>query len=1096
MPTLNIDIEGSHTFRLNNFVRNNNLRIESFKADLLYIFSELKERLKKFYKREYSSIPYAPTLPDRDIEFHNLYVEQSLVQKDFREKDSDKGIKVTTYKEIFTKNEKKVRNVVIVGEAGSGKSSFLQNLVLQWSNDCETDQEKRELYSDKPVLKDFEFLFYIPLRDSCNRCNNFEMICDQLLRNIYIKNDFGNACELVEEMLDSASCLVLLDGLDEWAHPDGPCKCSSSDRGKTPMFHQNNCATVLITSRPWRLSQTPIKESTVDVYLEMESLENNKQLGENLVRILNGNSGTRSFSQFEEYLKHKVMDSFLLKTPVIFLQIVCLWYDGYKLSNSITIIYASIIDMLIGRRPGYSVSASQPHASAHCFPLLNQFGNISTNWNVFEAISKLAFDISFPVNGHSLVVFDCKALNVNNDLKIFGVICGILTENRSKSVSYQSSHMSFVHKSWQGFMSAIYICKEENLCDLETRLGNNMENLIEVFRFVCAMNTQVGEKLSEIISKCCNDMDEAKESKLEKTFRKMFVSDSKENMHPDAYLTDLMACGMRESDCVGNKDIHLTLQTINICKPEESNIELYKRLLVKNKNFTTTIKLTHGTCSIDSLISVLECTTNLNEIYINNTDVSDISLQLPKYITKVKLDSVTTRKQLSLHELPRLQEVGLWNVTLNDLPIKFPQTVTKLVVSNVKSSQQAASELSLLELPRLQEVLLKNMALDNLPIMLPHAVTKLVISNVKSSQQTASELSLHELPLLREVQLQNMALDNFHIKLSHTVTTLVLVNVISSKQAASELSLHELPRLQEVRLCNMALAYLPIKLPHTVSKLVLFNVQSSKQAASELSLHELPLLQEVWLHDIALDNFPIKLPHTVTTLRLNNVKSSQQAASELSLHDLPHLQEVLLKNMALDNLSIKLPHTVTKLVLFKVQSSKQAASELSLHELPLLQEVWLHDMALDNFPIKLPHTVTKLVLKRIKSSKQTIFPELQQLQNIRLIEMNTDDVSLKFPNSVTDLTLKSTCMSVAHLLGLVGELEQMPKIAAFELVKCKLSPMNEIGQIEQRIKSSPCFRLDNSIVLDADSSISLKCSRLGKIMKLIKGLKILKSVKQ
>jgi len=86
-------------------------------------------------------------------------------------------------------------------------------------------------------------------------------------------------------------------------------------------------------------------------------------------------------------------------------------------------------------------------------------------------------------------------------------------------------------------------------------------------------------------------------------------------------------------------------------------------------------------------------------------------------------------------------------------------------------------------------------------------------------------------------------------------------------------------------------------------------------------------------------------------------------------------------------------------------------------------------------------------------------------------------------------------MSVAYLIRMMEELEHMPKLAGFELASCKLSPMNEIDQIEQRINSSLCFRLKEGIVIDTDSSISLKCSRLGKMRKLMKGLKILKPVK-
>jgi len=66
-------------------------------------------------------------------------------------------------------------------------------------------------------------------------------------------------------------------------------------------------------------------------------------------------------------------------------------------------------------------------------------------------------------------------------------------------------------------------------------------------------------------------------------------------------------------------------------------------------------------------------------------------------------------------------------------------------------------------------------------------------------------------------------------------------------------------------------------------------------------------------------------------------------------------------------------------------------------------------------------------------------------------------------------------MSVEHLNRLVEEQEHETKRGVFKLVRYRLSPMNQIDCIEQCIKSSLCFHLDNNIVKNEDSSILLKC---------------------
>jgi len=64
-------------------------------------------------------------------------------------------------------------------------------------------------------------------------------------------------------------------------------------------------------------------------------------------------------------------------------------------------------------------------------------------------------------------------------------------------------------------------------------------------------------------------------------------------------------------------------------------------------------------------------------------------------------------------------------------------------------------------------------------------------------------------------------------------------------------------------------------------------------------------------------------------------------------------------------------------------------------------------------------------------------------------------------------------MSVAHLNRLVEEREHETECVVFKLVQ--ISPINQIDCIEQCIKSSLCFHLENNIVKNEDSSILLKC---------------------
>ncbi|KAH3799222.1 hypothetical protein DPMN_152828 [Dreissena polymorpha] len=61
---------------------------------------------------------------------------------------------------------------------------------------------------------------------------------------------------LLYQIIETESCLVVRDGLDEWMAPDGSNLAEPSMAG----FPNDNCA-VLTTSRPWKLADERIKNS-------------------------------------------------------------------------------------------------------------------------------------------------------------------------------------------------------------------------------------------------------------------------------------------------------------------------------------------------------------------------------------------------------------------------------------------------------------------------------------------------------------------------------------------------------------------------------------------------------------------------------------------------------------------------------------------------------------------------------------------------------------------------------------------------------------------------------------------------------------------
>jgi len=184
------------------------------------------------------------------------------------------------------------------------------------------------------------------------------------------------------------------DGLDEWEHPlNGDCSCPVRDKGRTPLIHQRNKATIITTSRPWRFAQNAPRSSKVEKILEIEGTSNVKNLGKKMVAVLNEQTGKNiDVNDVLSYCYDKNINR-LVAIPILLLQIVCLFFDGTEVSNSQCNIYASILDMMIGRHA--QTFHEQSSACDTGMSVFTDKVNIRQFWTQFIALAKLAFDYHF-----------------------------------------------------------------------------------------------------------------------------------------------------------------------------------------------------------------------------------------------------------------------------------------------------------------------------------------------------------------------------------------------------------------------------------------------------------------------------------------------------------------------------------------------------------------------------------------------------------------------------------------------------------------------------------------------------------------------------
>ncbi|XP_052810402.1 uncharacterized protein LOC128238479 [Mya arenaria] len=491
------------------------LQSDEFKINAENELEMLKEglrlRLNDYYQATLENMPISPILAENEAKLSMFYVAPKIVEKKHRKIDRfDKeacGREVTKFSDVFCHEGQFLRNVFLVGEPGKGKTTFSAMCALLWTHQYSQPEgriEGKTHFADSEFFREFAFLFHITLRDSGQSCNLTEMVKEQLICKIYNTKDVEDGYRLLQTVLESEKCLIIADGLDEWTHPENVnCTCKGDEK-IIPFQNYANKATVLTTTRPWRLSQFRVKDSKIDKYLELEGAEEPKEIIKNIVTILNeDNEVERDPEDFMKIICEKGLQG-LLTAPIITTQLVCLWFEGASFTNSKCNIYAGVLNMLSCKHT--SIREKAPKIALPS--VINNFECFKHNPMVFIALAKLAYATLFSESRDVSVVFSSDRVSheLDRGQVEFALKTGILTETKSKSLIKRTSHFSFFHKTVQEFLAALHLCLNEN--DYNQLFGKyEQDNKVsvlgdvsEVFIFICGMKPELGVRMSSWIN--------------------------------------------------------------------------------------------------------------------------------------------------------------------------------------------------------------------------------------------------------------------------------------------------------------------------------------------------------------------------------------------------------------------------------------------------------------------------------------------------------------------------------------------------------------------------------------------------------------------
>ncbi|KAH3710906.1 hypothetical protein DPMN_070404 [Dreissena polymorpha] len=478
-------------------------------ADYERDVADFRRRLVEHYNDTSSNVPLSVLDQSLDKRITDIYATPKMHRFDIA--SDGKRVKkdiVLTYKELFyTDDTKSNRRVYVQGEPGSGKSTFAAKLVHDWCDENRPSTaapNKNASFDDVLIIQNFQFIFFLSLGESRGQTEVTHMIKQQIIDTMYSDEKRDVMYTLLLRIIETEICLVICDGLDEWVAPDGSNLAEPSMAG----FPKDKCA-VLTTSRPWKLADERIKNSRIDILVEIEGISDSATFSERVLRCILDKSKDLETTAWEIrcFIVKRGLES-LSNSPMLYTLVICTWVDTMEEEehlngSSLCALYTTFLESLCKKAndtTGFFNDLNPPHVK--CFSRTSYLRPIIQNVDV---ISKAAFHLLFSPEKEKSIVFNDQELSnyLTPSEQEFALKAGLISKRKTKRAL--NSSISFIHKSMQEFLAAYHIAHNAHLIDdvISGYLGRYSDaylDISQVFIFLCGLNIPAANKLSGIMN--------------------------------------------------------------------------------------------------------------------------------------------------------------------------------------------------------------------------------------------------------------------------------------------------------------------------------------------------------------------------------------------------------------------------------------------------------------------------------------------------------------------------------------------------------------------------------------------------------------------
>ena len=410
-----------------------------------------RSKLEDHYQKT-ATVPTSVWSKKSVVDIHQIYTRLSWVKEEQTPTGTTQS-ELKHYSDLFTANKNGVipKRILVQGQTGIGKSTFVKKLLVDWVDEQVT------------VLKNFELVVAVNLKE-VSKCQSLKDVIR--LSNVFAKEDKYMTEGLVDYISNNQEkVLLIFDGYDEYR--------SGRYSEIYEIFSGNslrNCC-VLITTR---ISKADELRGGEDLHAEITGFSEVDRR-DFMRRFLS----SEEMSELERLLYERQLEE-LAKVPLLLLFFCILWRNGQSKSfpKSKTKLYVDIVQFILN----HSHSKQKGDKAK-----TKQYVELKSFKEILSEMGKVA--LQGLLNDDHLFEYSQSSDSVRCDESVF---IGLLQITEFSETLRPVGMVSFIHKSIQEFLAAWYVtysCIPEgrNLGEIGVKLEECLA-LENVFQFICGLS--------------------------------------------------------------------------------------------------------------------------------------------------------------------------------------------------------------------------------------------------------------------------------------------------------------------------------------------------------------------------------------------------------------------------------------------------------------------------------------------------------------------------------------------------------------------------------------------------------------------------------